>query len=78
MAVPSNQALQAMLQQALADNVAAYAKLCINPRPDGSIDGESNQWNALRKSLLEEQLSLLKQIQALDGAFEVTTYAPGY
>lgn len=73
----TTQELQATLQQALADNIAAYAKLCINPRPDGSIDGESNQWNALRKSLLEEQKLIQQQLQSLDGPFEVVQYAPG-
>jgi len=67
---------QAVLQQALADSIAALAKLYKQPRPDGSVDGSANQWTAMRKSLLEEQKLLREQILAEDGPFEVVTYPP--
>ena len=67
---------QAVLQQALADSIAALAKLCKQSRPDGSVDSSANQWTAMRKSLLEEQKLLREQILAEDGPFEVVTYPP--
>jgi hypothetical protein len=43
----------------------------ILPRPDGSVDGSSNQHTGLRKSLLDEMALLRSQIQAEDAPFEV-------
>lgn len=65
---------QQNLQAALLANSQALAALSINPRPDGSVDGQSNSWTGLRKSLLEEQKSILEMIQNLDAPFEVTEY----
>jgi hypothetical protein len=75
--MPTVAQMQATLQQALADNIAALGALSKNPRPDGTVDGTSNQWTALRKSLLEEQMQILKNIQALDGPFESISYVDG-
>jgi hypothetical protein len=66
--------LQATLQQALSDNIAALAALSVAPRPDGTVDGTSNQWTALRKSLLEEQELILFRIQQVEGPWESISY----
>lgn len=74
MATGVNLQLQQTLQQALQANIAALAALSVNPRPDGSVDGQSNSWTAMRKSLLDEQQGILKQIQNCDGPFEAVVY----
>lgn len=65
---------QASLQASLAQCIAAYNKLTIQPRPDGAVDGSANQWTAMRKSLLEEMKMLREQIQAEDAPFEIVTF----
>jgi hypothetical protein len=62
------------IQQALDDNAAAIAKLYATPRPDSSIDGRSDSWTAMRKSLLDERQQLMILLQNEDGPFEAITY----
>jgi hypothetical protein len=45
------------------------------PKPDYSLDGESYQWNAYRKSLEESIETLQKLIIMLEGPFEVRSRA---
>jgi hypothetical protein len=71
------QAAQQSLVNALRSNAAALEQLYVNPRPNYSLDGRSYSWTELRKSLLEEQKSLLDQIQRLDGPFEVVSFGGG-
>lgn len=65
---------QQQLQNALAANIAALAQLYAQPRPDGSVDGRSNQWTAMRMALLKEQQEIRLQILMEDAPFEATVY----
>jgi hypothetical protein len=64
---------QASLQQSLDQVIAAYNKMTVDPRPDGSGDGSSIQWTAMRRALQEEMQKLREQILAEDAPFEVVS-----